>query len=477
MLACALACESRPASSPDASPTVAQPSETPPAPAPKAKLTGFVSVPSGTRLHTDASASSFNFELELATLSADKAPEAVFEILGERDGWVELRSLGEPADPTAPEKPPAKADTETQTCLPKTPGLEHLRLTFFVPRTSVDESKVTEQIRDEAGDCPRNTDANRFGIRGPSDAVEPLPPLQAGIRASHEHDHEWEVTADAKVYWPDGAMAGRTLATHRYMSAPVQRGEQQCVEARIGAADKAQLSVCFKPEAIQRVEYSDPRQAALDRAIAHNAGILGMLSAEGDMGALSAFGDLGDDDFGALLGSNLEGEAFGGYGLIGEYDGGGGLGGLGGLGAMDGAGGGGTAEGLGGLGTKGQGRGSGYGRGYGPGLGGAAGPRVQVKAGPVTATGEIDSDVARRMIRRQLNQFRYCYERAQQRDPELKRASVSISIEFDDEGNATTTTVTGSGNAELERCVQRAARRMRMPKGGSVQASLSFDRQ
>src|SRR6185503_9987841 len=86
-----------------------------------------------------------------------------------------------------------------------------------------------------------------------------------------------------------------------------------------------------------------------------------------------------------------------------------GSGGLGGRGS--GLGGGGTAEGLGGLGTKGIGSGaSGYGSGGGN-FGSKGEGGIGTVGGDPIILGALDRSLIDEVIKRHMNQIRYCYQR------------------------------------------------------------------
>ena len=99
-------------------------------------------------------------------------------------------------------------------------------------------------------------------------------------------------------------------------------------------------------------------------------------------------------------------------------------------------GGGGTGEGtigLGNLGTIGKGGGgSGNGSGYGRGAGGLGGRRARapdVIPGIANVRGSLDKEIIRRIIRRHVNEVRYCYEQELTKKPDLGgRVMVQFTI-------------------------------------------------
>jgi len=139
-----------------------------------------------------------------------------------------------------------------------------------------------------------------------------------------------------------------------------------------------------------------------------------------------------------------------------------------------GKGGGGAGEGtigIGNLGTIGRGSGSG---GYGAkpmSLRGRKGVASEVALGAPEVRGSLDKELIRRIIRRHLNEVRFCQER------ELVRGArgagrVMVQFTIGAEGSVLTSNVQSStvGNPSLEQCVASAVRRWEFPKprGGLV---------
>ena len=146
--------------------------------------------------------------------------------------------------------------------------------------------------------------------------------------------------------------------------------------------------------------------------------------------------------------------------------------GSGGLGAGgSGLGGGGTGMGLGGLGTRRRGRGaSGYGSGGGY-FGRKASGSVSSVAGSPIILGAIDRSSIERVIKRHLNQLRYCYQRELQKDPDLE-GKITVRFVIAADGNVASAEVDVStlDNPVLESCVVRRFRRMKFdaPAGGGI---------
>ena len=162
----------------------------------------------------------------------------------------------------------------------------------------------------------------------------------------------------------------------------------------------------------------------------------------------------------------LDGDDFGsaGFGLIGT-----------------GKGGGGTGEGtigLGNLGTIGHGAGGG---GYGAksaSLRGRKGLVPEVVPGTAEVRGALDKEIIRRVIRRHLNEMKFCQERELVRGG---RATGRIVLQFTigGEGAVLASTIQSStvGNPAIEQCIAQAVRRWEFPKprgGGVVVVSYPF---
>ncbi|MSQ03358.1 MAG: FHA domain-containing protein, partial [Myxococcales bacterium] len=142
----------------------------------------------------------------------------------------------------------------------------------------------------------------------------------------------------------------------------------------------------------------------LDKEIAENAGVLGALRDDTLDAALGATGMNADmqSGIGGLIGAK------------GTQMGSGGLGGRG-----SGLGGGGTADGLGGMGTKGRGSGaSGYGSGGGN-FGSKGEGGIGAIGGDPIILGALDKSLIDAVIKRNMNQIRYCYQRELTKNPAL----------------------------------------------------------
>ncbi|UJR84828.1 AgmX/PglI C-terminal domain-containing protein [Sandaracinus amylolyticus] len=167
------------------------------------------------------------------------------------------------------------------------------------------------------------------------------------------------------------------------------------------------------------------------------------------------------DALGSLLGDEIgTNSGYGGLGLRGT-----------------GRGGGGSGEGtigLGNLGAIGHGAGDGTGQGYGSAAGGFSGRRAavpQVRFGQAEVRGALSSEVIRRVVRRHLNEVRYCYEQELAQRPDLM-GRVTIGFVIGSSGAVQGSGVTSSslGNPRVEGCIAQAVRRWTFPSptGGGV---------
>ncbi len=208
----------------------------------------------------------------------------------------------------------------------------------------------------------------------------------------------------------------------------------------------------------------DIQKAQKDREIAENAGLLGAMADAGGM----------DGVFGSsALDSSLTGGVGGLIGAKGTQIGAGGLGSRG-----SGLGGGGTAGGLGGLGTKGIGSGrSGYGKG-----GGNFGAKGQGGIGKVGGSpiilGALDRSLIDAVIKRHMNQIRYCYQRELAKKPSLG-GKVVIKFVIAKDGSVSSATKKSStmGSPPVEQCIVGRFMRMKFPEpkgGGIVVVSYPF---
>jgi TonB family protein len=230
--------------------------------------------------------------------------------------------------------------------------------------------------------------------------------------------------------------------------------------------------------AIKGPEDNQDPQMAKEKAkkMAENAGIVGTLksmsgswnSPTSPYGAEKALGNDAMSAMGGLMGDQAGSNfGFGGLGMSGT-----------------GRGGGGTGEGtigLGNMGTIGHGGGGGEGSGYGRGAGGFHGRSSKVpeiKSGAADVRGSLSKEVIRRVIRRHLNEVKFCYEQQLNQRPDLS-GRVKVKFIISPSGAVQSAVVSGStlGNQKAETCIAQAVRRWTFPKpegGGIVVVNYPF---
>lgn len=231
-------------------------------------------------------------------------------------------------------------------------------------------------------------------------------------------------------------------------------------EGKFGKKDKPPEDKVASKKGAPKVD-RDKREE--DRKLAMDA--LAALGLSGPAGAVSNVlgpGGLGsgiNESLGGLRGASM-GDA-------------GGAGGLGSRGT--GAGGGGDSLGIGGLGS-GTGRGSG-GQG-GIDLGGRGKGMTRIQPGRVISQGSLSREEIDRVVRRHLNQIRYCYEKELAKDPNLD-GKITANWIIAGTGRVSTASIPENtmGNAAVGSCVQRIIQRMTFPKprgGGQVIVTYPF---
>jgi TonB family protein len=210
---------------------------------------------------------------------------------------------------------------------------------------------------------------------------------------------------------------------------------------------------------------------------ARSAGIIGTLaSMQGSFNApTSPYGAdfaLGNDPtsaLGAMTGNDIgQNFGFGGLGLRGTGRGGGGLG----QGTI----------GMGNFGTIGRGGGRGAGEGgYGRGVGGFRGRSAgvpQVRSGGAEVRGSLSKEVIRRVVRRHINEVKFCYEQQLNARPDLQ-GRVTTRFVISPTGSVQSAMVANSSlrNEAVESCIVRAVRRWTFPApdgGGVVVVNYPF---
>lgn len=197
------------------------------------------------------------------------------------------------------------------------------------------------------------------------------------------------------------------------------------------------------------------QKSQIDKQVAEDAGVLGALRDGGMM-----------DGMGGAVDAEMLGGIGGLIGAKGVQVGSGGLGSRG-----SGLGGGGTADGLGGLGTKGMGSGaSGYGRGGGN-FGAKGEGAIGAVGGDPIILGALDRALIDAVIKRHMNQIRYCYQRELTKNPGLKgKLVIKFVIAKDGSVSSANTKSSSLNNASAENCVVSRFLRMQFPepKGGGI---------
>ncbi len=195
-------------------------------------------------------------------------------------------------------------------------------------------------------------------------------------------------------------------------------------------------------------------------------------------GADSAHGNDALNAMGALMGDQIAGNfGAGGLGMLGTGRGAGGFG----LGTV----------GLGGLGTLGHGSGCPAGQrcgnGYGPGGYGGShvadlGPHRErvptIRTQPATVMGGLSQEAIRRVVRRHLNEVRFCYEQGLQSNPSLE-GRVTVRWIIDGTGRVQGSSLASSSlsNGGVEGCIVGAVQRWTFPapeNGGVVGVNYPF---
>ena len=210
---------------------------------------------------------------------------------------------------------------------------------------------------------------------------------------------------------------------------------------------------------------------------ARTAGIIGTLaSMQGSFnsptspyGADFALGNDPASALGAMTGNDIgQNFGFGGLGLRGTGRGGGGLG----QGTI----------GMGNFGTIGRGGGRGAGEGgYGRGVGGFRGRSAgvpQVRSGGAEVRGSLSKEVIRRVVRRHINEVKFCYEQQLNARPDLQ-GRVTTRFVISPTGSVQSAMVASSSlrNEAVESCIVRAVRRWTFPApdgGGVVVVNYPF---
>ncbi|MCA9619456.1 MAG: AgmX/PglI C-terminal domain-containing protein [Myxococcales bacterium] len=206
-------------------------------------------------------------------------------------------------------------------------------------------------------------------------------------------------------------------------------------------------------------EQTEEENEAAKKKALEQAAILGILGPEeGPVDGIIG----GEPSDGAFGGPSSESHGVGGLGLVGTGPGGGGTG---------------EGIGLGSVGLIGKGGGSGTGQGYGRGSGRLGRPTsVRLGDGNASVQGSLNKDIIRRIVRRHINQVRYCYERALAKNPALEGKVVAKFV-ISPTGTVTEATIGTGLDSEVDACILGVMKRMQFPVpdgGGVVKVSYPF---
>ena len=187
-----------------------------------------------------------------------------------------------------------------------------------------------------------------------------------------------------------------------------------------------------------------------------------------------------DADSGDTMGNSAAMDAFNG-GLGGVIGAKGIQAGSGGLGAGGGGlGGGGSADGLGGLGSKGMGRGR-SGRGMGGGSFGKKRKRGSLGriGGNPTILGGLDKSLIDAVIKRNMSQIRYCYQRQLAKNPTLS-GKIKVKFVIAKDGSVSKASIDsstmGGAGKPVQSCIVGRFKKFKFPKpnGGIVIVKYPF---
>ena len=227
-----------------------------------------------------------------------------------------------------------------------------------------------------------------------------------------------------------------------------------------------------KDAPVDRKNRSAPKAIDINaKDLVKRSGLVNALSAGGGGGGLATIfgqGGLGGDIKGALggmFGSRVgDSGGFGGLGLKGTGTGGGGMG---------------NTIGIGGIGTKGRGGGLGT---YGVGVG-SLDPKkssdVSIADGESIVQGSLDKELIRQVIRRNIGQIKYCYEKELVTKPNLA-GKVAVRFIITPKGTVQTAKVADGStlrDAAVGECITLRVRSWKFPEpkgGGSVIVTYPF---
>jgi hypothetical protein len=217
-----------------------------------------------------------------------------------------------------------------------------------------------------------------------------------------------------------------------------------------------------KRDATEAEERSPLARRERDRATTEAAGVLGALQNNATLDAM--LGDAGlssaiSAGLGAIVGPRATQVGAGGLGQ-----------------RSGGFGGGGDVASMGGLAPRGRGPGA---DGFRPGGGTKAeGAPTKLDTGELIALGQLDKALIDAVVKRNLAQVRYCYQRELTKNPTLQgKITVKFTIAGDGTVSSATTKASSMANAAVESCINGRFMRMTFPEpkgGGLVIVSYPF---
>ena len=260
--------------------------------------------------------------------------------------------------------------------------------------------------------------------------------------------------ASLVIQMPDVKQPKPTKGEARSNSAEGAKAKKK--EGRKGKRDAKMKEAKGKPTMSKR---------ALDQQVANEVGVLGALS---DDSALSAvFGD-------SALAAGLTPTGVGGVlGAKGVRMGSGGMGSRGGS-----IGGGGQADSMGGLGVRGRGPGDGRHGQDGGAITEKETGRIGRVSGDAIILGALDRSLIDQIIKRHMNQIRYCYQRQLTKNPNLA-GKVTVKFVIASDGSVSKASIKSSslGDKAVESCITSRFMRFSFPEpkgGGIVMVSYPF---
>ncbi|MFV8753624.1 hypothetical protein ACNOYE_23975 [Nannocystaceae bacterium ST9] len=278
-------------------------------------------------------------------------------------------------------------------------GLDFYRLEFYVPIGVGEPLPASPPTPEPSARELALEEARTQGMIGLL-ATMVDPPVQTGEPRPSERETDFRVAPSTAVYWADGRRAGEVRREHAFVGPGEPRmgeaGELRCFAIRVGEVfDPGEGTLCFPVDQVREVAFTPEHGSPFGEAFG---------------------GGFGDDDVSMLLGAEMGGEigdAYVGGGLIGAGEGGGGQVG-------------GGQVGLGGLADLDQ-----------PDHG-------TTKVRLLSASGDVDGDVGRRIVRARFDQVRTCL--ISMSDSPSMRIELDIDIDAEGKVASSKATITDDSN-------------------------------